>query len=433
MAARKQGEETTSANIQPCKVASAEDHILRRTDQDYFRHDLQYKNDYQVYESIEVRMATIHRVYLEVTGQKIQSHAKPIREIVVTYLGTRVQALAFEEGLKGMGFSVLSWAIHHDEGHNDVLTNEWIPNIHAHFIVDITQWTHDSVLRAVKSNGRYVVDPEIGKTKRKQIDGYGHAMKLTKAKLSALQDLASKVTGYPRGNTSSIKHLKSIEYKIRQKQEDYRRLSVAVEKATKQLRKAVRSSKSVAQKTIAFARESRSKCEILGIPYPEGADAIVSRLQDSNNVDESQMSSSELMSCLELMNEDMNRLIPLLISLIIIEISETEERQLKQIITEYAAIKAKNAELERQVNRIPDIERDKIEAQDMLGDMLSAYEELQNACSSFVRNVFMKCNGEEISFVRSLGLDKLVQQQDKLNGLSKMQSKGDGLGKGVGK
>ena len=378
-------------------------------------------------------MATIHRVYLDVAGQKMQPHAKPIREIVVTYLSTRAQALAFEEGLKKMGFSVLSWAIHHDEGHYDFFTNEWIPNIHAHFIVDITQWTHDSVVRAVKSNGRYVVDPEIGKTKCKQIDGYGHAMKLTTAKLSALQDLASKVTGHPRGNTSSIEHLKAIEYKVSQKQKEYRKLSVAIEKATNQLRNAVRSSKSVAQKTIAFAQETRTKCEILRIPYPEGADVMVHKLKNSNNVDESQMPLSELMSCLELMDEEMNRLIPLLISLIITEISEAEERRLKQIMAEYTAIKTKNAELERQVIRIQDFERDIIKAQNMYGDMLSTYEELKNACSSFVRNVSQRCNEEAISSLRLLGMDKLVQQQDKLNGLSMMPSMGDGPSKGTGK
>ena len=114
-------------------------------------------------------------------------------------------------------------------------------------------------------------------------------------------------------------------------------------------------------------------------------------------------------------------------------ISEAEERRLKQIMAEYTAIKTKNAELERQVIRIQDFERDIIKAQNMYGDMLSTYEELKNACSSFVRNVSQRCNEEAISSLRLLGMDKLVQQQDKLNGLSMMPSMGDGPSKGTGK
>lgn len=205
----------TSANMQPCRGESAERHNRRDKDLDYIRRDLTKHNSYKLWTTIADQMKKIRQEYEKATGQKLQSTAQPIQEIVLVIDKdtTAEQVEKFCDKLKTMGMTPLSYAIHKDEGHYDKETGEWVPNYHAHIIVDTTCWEHKMVERTKKKNGKNVINPTTKKPEKVKVDAYAKTIKFTREDMSRLQDFAAGATGLKRGVSSDKVHEDARRFK----------------------------------------------------------------------------------------------------------------------------------------------------------------------------------------------------------------------------
>ena len=207
----------TSANMQPCRGESAERHNRRDKDLDYIRQDLTKHNSYKLWTTIADQMQKIREEYEKATGQKLQSTAQPIQEIVlvIDMDTTAKQVEDFCDKLKTMGMTPLSYAIHKDEGHYDKETGEWVPNYHAHIIVDTTCWEHKMVERTKKKNGKNVINPKTKKPEKIKVDAYAKTIKFTREDMSRLQDFAAEATGLERGVASDKVHEEARRFKAK--------------------------------------------------------------------------------------------------------------------------------------------------------------------------------------------------------------------------
>lgn len=207
----------TSANMQPCRGESAERHNRRDKDLDYIRQDLTKHNSYKLWTTIADQMKKIREEYEKATGQKLQSTAQPIQEIVLVIDKdtTAEQVEGFCDKLRTMGMTPLSYAIHKDEGHYDKETHEWVPNYHAHIIVDTTCWVHKMVERTKKKNGKNVINPKTKKPEKVKVDAYAKTIKFTREDMSRLQDFAAEATGLERGVASDKVHEEARRFKAK--------------------------------------------------------------------------------------------------------------------------------------------------------------------------------------------------------------------------
>ena len=207
--------------MQPCNTSCAEDHIFRRRKTDGTRPELEPMNIYESYEDISTRMKRIKIEHKSHFGQKLQPHARPIREIVVIEMTQKDQALKFIRAIeKEYGIQVLGFAIHKDEGHYDIDTSEWIPNNHAHFIIDLTIWTHEPRKVPKRIHGQCVRDPETGAVVMLIKDCYGMIHHFSKDELSRLQDIAAEIVHLGRGKQSTRKHIGSQEFRAAELKKD---------------------------------------------------------------------------------------------------------------------------------------------------------------------------------------------------------------------
>ena len=212
--------------MEACKIGSSERHNEREKDLDYVRKDLSYLNEKEVIESISNRIKSIRKLYHETFGQNMQSSAKNIQEIVlrINQDTTLEQVKRFGELCQqAYGLTPLQYYVHKDEGHYDVKSGEWIPNLHAHIVVDVTCYEHKMVRAQKKSHGNAVKD-EKGKPIYVMKDAFCNTIKFSKKDMSKMQDLAAKATGMQRGTPSSVKHLDAIQYKLYQKELDLKSL-----------------------------------------------------------------------------------------------------------------------------------------------------------------------------------------------------------------
>ncbi len=208
----------TSANMQPCKGGAAERHNRREKELEYVRKDLTHLNSYREWTSISQQMDKIRPEYEAATGQKMQSTAQPIQEIVLVIDEdtTPAQVERFCELTRNLGMTPLSYAIHKDEGHWDAETGEWKPNHHAHIIVDTTCWEHRMTERTKKKNGKNVIDPKTHKPVKVMVDAYAKTIKFTREDMSRLQDYAAEATGLERGVSSDRMHEDARQFKARE-------------------------------------------------------------------------------------------------------------------------------------------------------------------------------------------------------------------------
>ena len=201
--------------MQPCRGTSAERHNRREKDLDYIRKDLSPSNSFKEWISVEEQLEKIKAEYKRVTGQKLQPNARPIQEIVLVIdkETTPDQIEKFCDLIKNLGMTPLSYAIHKDEGHEDPTTHQWIPNYHAHIIVDTTCWTDKIVERYKKVKRKVVINQDTGKPVKVKVNAYAKTIKFTRADLSRLQDYAAEATGLERGVPSDRKHEDARRYK----------------------------------------------------------------------------------------------------------------------------------------------------------------------------------------------------------------------------
>jgi hypothetical protein len=215
----------TCVTIEACNTNIAEAHNFRKVKLDGIRSDLSDQNVYEYKVSASERLAIIKREYKQTVGQRLQSHAHPVIEMVVVGIITRGQAELFVKKIEEKwGVEVLSWAVHVDEGHYDVTSGDWIANYHAHFIVDTTYWTHDPMPGNKKRHGTILRDPK-GDAIVECRDRYARRRHFEKEDLSSLQDIAAEVTGLKRGDPSTIQRIRALQYKAIKTQNDLQELS----------------------------------------------------------------------------------------------------------------------------------------------------------------------------------------------------------------
>lgn len=200
--------------MQACKVGSSETHNLREKQLSYVVPEMSHLNESVIHEHIPEALARIEAKYTEVTGQMMQPTATPLKEavLVIREDTTMEQVEKFGELCRQeLGITPIQFHIHRDEGHYDSATKEWKPNLHAHIVFDCTCREHRLVERPAKFSKE--MKSKNGKPPTKLIDNYGKIVRLSKADMSRMQDLASIATGMERGVASDKVHLDAQRYK----------------------------------------------------------------------------------------------------------------------------------------------------------------------------------------------------------------------------
>lgn len=204
----------TSVHLQACKVGSSETHNLREKQLSYVVPEMSHLNESVIHEHIPDAIARIEAKYTEVTGQRMQPTATPLKEAVLVIRDdtTIEQVEKFGELCRQeLGITPIQFHIHRDEGHYDSATKEWKPNLHAHIVFDCTCRDHRLVERPAKFGKE--MKSKNGKPPTKLIDNYGKIVRLSKADMSRMQDLAAIATGMERGVASDKVHLDAQRYK----------------------------------------------------------------------------------------------------------------------------------------------------------------------------------------------------------------------------
>ena len=214
--------------MQACKVGSSEAHNLREKQLSYVVPEMSHLNESVIHEHIPDALARIEAKYTEVTGQRMQPTATPLKEavLVIREDTTMEQVEKFGELCRQeLGITPIQFHIHRDEGHYDSATKEWKPNLHAHIVFDCTCREHRLVERPAKFSKE--MKSKNGKPPTKLIDNYGKIVRLSKADMSRMQDLASIATGMERGVASDKVHLDAQRYKAQVIAEEVRSLEQA--------------------------------------------------------------------------------------------------------------------------------------------------------------------------------------------------------------
>ena len=201
--------------MQACKVGSSETHNLREKQLSYVVPDKSHLNESVIYERIPEALVRIEATYTEVTGQRMQPTATPLKEavLVIREDTTMEQVEKFGELCRQeLGITPIQFHIHRDEGHYVSTTKEWKPNLHAHIVFDCTCREHRLVERPARSNGKEMKGKD-GKPLSKIVDNYGKIVRLSKTDMSRMQDLAAIATGMQRGVSSDKAHLDAQRYK----------------------------------------------------------------------------------------------------------------------------------------------------------------------------------------------------------------------------
>ena len=214
--------------MQACKVGSSEIHNLREKQLSYVVPEMSHLHESVIHEHIPEALARIEAKYTEVTGQRMQPTATPLKEAVLVIRDdtTIEQVEKFGELCRQeLGITPIQFHIHRDEGHYDSATKEWKPNLHAHIVFDCTCREHRLVERPAKFSKE--MKSKNGKPPTKLIDNYGKIVRLSKADMSRMQDLASIATGMERGVASDKVHLDAQRYKAQVIAEEVKALEQA--------------------------------------------------------------------------------------------------------------------------------------------------------------------------------------------------------------
>ena len=195
----------SSINIQPVKGGS-EVHNKRLKELSYVRKDLPH--EYWECDTQSNRLADIKARYTATTGQQLQKKATPIREgVVLIDPKTSMQDLQnLAKALESrFGVKCFQIAIHCDEGHWE--GKEWKSNLHAHMVFD---WSQKD----------------------------GTSIKLNKRAMVEMQTLVAESLGMERGVSSDIKHLNSVQYKLKTTLEKLAKAKEVIAKANDYVAKA---------------------------------------------------------------------------------------------------------------------------------------------------------------------------------------------------
>lgn len=182
----------SSIHIKPVKNNS-ESHNLRKTKLDYVKEEYSKYNYSVSYLAISDSRKELEIIAKELTGRSMQAKATPIREGVFLFdkNHTNEDLLKMTLGIEAkFGIKPIQLHVHRDEGHQDLETKKWKPNLHAHIIFE---W----------------LNRETGKS-----------FKLDKQKMSELQTYFAEELKMERGKQSTRKHLNALEYKVEKQNEN---------------------------------------------------------------------------------------------------------------------------------------------------------------------------------------------------------------------
>ncbi len=174
-------------------IPGSEQHNNREKELNYVRTDLSNLNSSFNFQSVASAKQAVKEKYENTTGQKMQKKASPIREGVLLiaehHTAKDLERLA-QEIEKRFGIRTIQGYCHKDEGHYEKTTREWKPNYHAHMIFN---WTDEKTGKSVRMN---------------------------REDMAELQTIVAEGLGLERGQNSSKKHLKAMEYKTQQEIND---------------------------------------------------------------------------------------------------------------------------------------------------------------------------------------------------------------------
>ncbi len=204
----------TSIHFEPCNVVKSEIHNSRVQELDYIFPELSKNNESLCYISnLTEREKECKALYEEKVGQKMQAKTVPIREgvVVIDEKTTMADLELLSNEIKHLlGWTPLQIHIHRDEGYMKSPDNKGGSefaklNLHAHLIFDCQ-------------------DKNTGKMCRN-----------TKKQMSEVQDLCASILGMDRGEKSTRRHLKSLEYKIAIKEQNFKQMELQNQSLLKEI------------------------------------------------------------------------------------------------------------------------------------------------------------------------------------------------------
>lgn len=187
---------------QPCKIHSSERHNTREQELDYIFPELTHNNESFYFDNRKLTeiYSECKELYEEKVKRKFQEKTAPIREAVVLINENTsledVKMLAEELG-ELLQWKPLQIHIHRDEGHklspdNKGGENVAELNLHAHIVFDVQNKQSGKMNNSGKEN------------------------------LSTAQDICARVLRMERGKPSTKKHLDALNFKIKNKRNNYK-------------------------------------------------------------------------------------------------------------------------------------------------------------------------------------------------------------------
>ena len=209
----------TSFHLTACDIESSELHNKRQRELDYVRKELTPLNEAYHYTDRTLK-AELKRIRADVkakTGRALQKNAIPIKEgVAVIDQGTTMEQLKTfcKRCQDEFGIIPLQIHMHKDEGHKG--SKAWIPNLHAHIV-----W------RMYGEDGRNV--------------------RISNIDCARMQTILAECLGMERGESSSRKHLSTLEYKKAIREEELKELNQEMAK--------LNTAKAVREQAIESAKE----------------------------------------------------------------------------------------------------------------------------------------------------------------------------------
>lgn len=184
---------SSSIHIAPVKSTS-ESHNLRKKESKYIRQDWTHKNFNWGFETTKLSelAKTQKEEYKKKIGQKMQSHAVPIREgvFLIEERHTNEELLKIVLSIEEkFGIKPVQFSVHRDEGHwknhpERLFEEIWKPNLHAHVVFD---WQNKETKKSFN---------------------------LKPKDMRELQSYMANALGMERGKESSKKHIESKQFKV---------------------------------------------------------------------------------------------------------------------------------------------------------------------------------------------------------------------------
>ncbi len=260
----------TGAKFKTCNVAQAEAHNRRRKaytealkkkyGQTHYREDLAHLNmfwdnpDYQGRSVAQIKRQASEEAKAK-TGRKMQEKASPVREACPPIKpDTKIEDFEyFRRWLAAKGIKVISIDLHHDEGHYDKDTNEWVPNHHAHIIVD--WFNHET----------------------------GKSVRLTPTDCKEMQTVLAESLGMERGTPkedTGIEGLSATEFKLRKAKEELEGVKKEIVNIKDELDENKGKLKKVKDEVSSMSTKKAFKQKILGLFNQSSKDEEIRNLKE---------------------------------------------------------------------------------------------------------------------------------------------------------